>query len=296
MRARVSVPATSANLGPGFDSFGLAFDLLDDVTVETDATPEVRWEGEGAAELPTDRTDRISEAMELLARRFDVPLPAFAMTATNRIPLGRGLGSSSAAAVAGIVLASVLLDLGVHEDRDSVYALAAEIEGHPDNAAPAVYGGFTIAMPDGSVRRFEPHPELRPVLLVPPAPVATADARSALPASVARDDAVFNVAHAALAVEALTRDPSLLAGALQDRLHQRARLAMAAEVLPEIEDVVEELGRHRWPWCLSGAGPTILVFEPEEEAVTADALEIWGDWRILRPGVRATGFEVLVEP
>ena len=218
------------------------------------------------------------------------------MTATNRIPLGRGLGSSSAAAVAGIVLASVLLDLGVHEDRDSVFALAAEIEGHPDNAAPAVYGGFTIAMPDGSVRRFDPHPQLRPVLLVPPAPVATADARSALPASVARDDAVFNVAHAALAVEALTRDPSLLTGALQDRLHQRARLAMAAEVVPEIEDVVEELGRHRWPWCLSGAGPTILVFEPEQEAVTADALEIRGDWRILRPGVRVTGFEVLVEP
>ncbi len=296
MRARVSVPATSANLGPGFDSFGLALDLLDDVRVETDATPAVRWEGEGAAELPTDRTDRISEAMELLARRFDLHLPPFALSATNRIPLGRGLGSSSAAAVAGIVLASVLLDLGVHEDRDSVFALAAEIEGHPDNAAPAVYGGFTIALPDGSVRRFEPHPELRPVLLVPPAPVATADARSALPASVARDDAVFNVAHAALAVEALTRDPSLLAGALQDRLHQRARLAIAAGVVPEIEDVVEELSRHRWPWCLSGAGPTILVFEPKEGVVTADALEIRGDWRILRPGVRVTGFEVLVEP
>ena len=296
MRARVSVPATSANLGPGFDCFGLALDLLDDVTVDTDATPEVRWEGEGAAELPTDRTDRISEGMELIARRFDLHLPPFALSAANRIPLGRGLGSSSAAAVAGIVLASVLLDLGVHEDRESVFALAAEIEGHPDNAAPAVYGGFTLALPDGSVRRLDPHPELRPVLLVAPAPVATADARSALPASVARDDAVFNVAHAALAVEALTRDPSLLADALQDRLHQRARLAMAAEVVPEIEDVVGELGRHRWPWCLSGAGPTILVFEPEEGAVTAQALEIWGEWRILRPGVRTTGFEVLVQP
>ncbi len=296
MRARVFVPATSANLGPGFDCFGLALDLLDDVTVETDATPEVRWEGEGAAELPTDGTDRISEAMELLARRFDVPLPAFAMTATNRIPLGRGLGSSSAAAVAGIVLASVLLDLGVHEDRDSVFALAAEIEGHRDNAAPAVFGGFTIAVPDGSVRRLDPHPELRPVLLVAPAPVATADARAALPASVARDDAVFNVAHGALAVEALTRDPSLLAAALQDRLHQRARLAMAAEVVPEIEDVVEELGRHRLPWCLSGAGPSLLVFEPTEPPVTLALLGVGSEWRILRPGVRTTGFELLVEP
>ena len=93
MRARVSVPATSANLGPGFDSFGLALDLLDDVTVDTDAPPGVRWEGEGADELPVDRTDRISEAMGLLARRVDLHLRPFAMTAMNRIPLGRGLGS-----------------------------------------------------------------------------------------------------------------------------------------------------------------------------------------------------------
>ncbi len=186
---------------------------------------------------------------------------------------------------------------GVHEDRDSVFALAAEIEGHPDNAAPAVFGGFTIALPDGSVRRFDPHPELRPVLLVPPAPVATADARSALPASVARDDAVFNVAHAALAVEALTRDPSLLAAALQDRLHQRAAARDGRR------GRAGDRGRRR------GARPPPVAVVPvgcgsHDPRVRTEGgrrsprmrSSIRGEWRILRPGVRATGFEVLVEP
>lgn len=297
MRARVAVPATCANLGPGFDCFGLALELVNDVVVDTGAPADVRWSGEGAAELPADGTDLITSTMRRVADRFELTLPAFALAAENRIPLGRGLGSSSAAAVAGIVLASSVLDLGVHEDRDSVFALAAEVEGHPDNAAAAVYGGFTVAPPGGPVRRLDPHPDLRPAVLVPPTALPTAEARAALPPTVAREDAVFNLAHAALAVDALTRDPSGLAAALADRLHQDARLAMAAEIVPGIEDVVASLRRLRLPWCLSGAGPSIVVFEPATGAVTDEELQIEGEgWRILRPGVRGGGFAVAIDP
>ena len=294
MRARVRVPATGANLGPGFDCFGLALDLCNDVTLDTDAAPGVRWEGEGTDVLPSDGTDRASATIGLIAGRFDLSLPPYAVSAVNRIPLARGLGSSAAAAVAGIVLASVLLDLGLHADPDSVFAIAAEVEGHPDNAAAAVFGGFTIAMPDGSVRRLEPHPSLRPVAIVPPASVPTPAARAALAPEVPREDAVYNIAHAALAVEAFTREPDLLGAALHDRLHQEARLALAAEVVPELEDVIGVLRHARLPWCVSGAGPTVLAFEPAGgEPITAELLGVAADWRILRPGVRARGFEVL---
>jgi homoserine kinase len=294
MRALVRVPATCANLGPGFDCFGLALDLCNDVALDTGGEPGVRWEGEGADALPSDGTDRTSAAIGLVAGRFDLTVPPFALSAVNRIPLGRGLGSSSAAAVAGIVLASVLLDLGLHADPDSVFAIAAEVEGHPDNAAAAVYGGFTIAMPEGNVRRVDPHDGLRPVAIVPPATLATPAARAALPPTVPREDAVYNVAHAALAVEAFARDPDLLGAALRDRLHQDARLALARDLVPELDDVIDVLGRARVPWCVSGAGPTLLAFEPAGgDRITSDLLEVGAEWRILRPGVRPNGFELV---
>jgi homoserine kinase len=165
------------------------------------------------------------------------------------------------------------------------------VEGHPDNAAPAVFGGFTIAMPDGEVRRLDPHPALRPVVLVPRDRLSTREARAALPEVVAIGDAVFNVAHAALMVEALTRDPSLLPRALEDRLHERVRLAM----VPPVADAVEELRRAGIPVCLSGAGPTLLAFERDDQPLPS-WVEEWSaeGWRILRPGVRARGFEVEV--
>jgi homoserine kinase len=294
MRARVRVPATCANLGPGFDCFGLALDLCNDVTVDTDGEPGVHWEGEGTDVLPSDGTDRTSATIGLVAGRFDLPLPSFALSAVNRIPPGRGLGSSSAAAVAGIALASVLLDLGLHTDRDSVFAIAAEVEGHPDNAAAAVYGGFTIAMPEGSVHRLDPHGDLRPVAIVPPATLPTPAARAALAPQVPREDAVYNLAHAALAVEAFARDPDLLGAALHDRLHQDARVALAAELIPELDDVIDVLRRARLPWCVSGAGPTLLAFEPAAGgSVTPELLGVGADWRIMRPGVRAHGFDIV---
>lgn len=291
MRVAVRVPATSANLGPGFDCFGLALDLCNEIVADTELPPGVAWEGEGADELPTDGSDMVSRTVASVAGQMGLDAPAYGLRCRNRIPLERGLGSSSAAAVAGVVLASALLELGWHEDRTTVFAAAAGIEGHPDNAAPAVFGGFTLAMPDGFVRRLDPHPDLRPVVIVPPFRLLTLEARAALPDTVPHADAVFNAAHAALAVEALTRDPTLLARALQDRLHQDARLAL----VPEIQERLDLLRRARVPVVVSGAGPALLAFESETTPeVTRELLDAPSAWQILRPGVRASGMEVTI--
>ena len=290
MRIAVRVPATSANLGPGFDSFGMALELCNEVVIDTDAPTGVTWEGEGVLELPTDGSDMVSAAMRTVAASMELPLPPFAMHGTNRIPLARGLGSSSAAAVAGVVLASRLLELGVERDPASVTVLATEIEGHPDNAAPAAHGGITIATADGFVRRLDPHPDLHPVAIVPDVAVATADARAVLPATVPFADAVFNAAHAALMVEALSADPALLRVALRDRLHERVRLAL----VPGLAEVADELRRHNVPVCVSGAGPTLLAFPlPGAPAPSHDLLDIPAGWRIWPLSVRAEGFEVV---
>lgn len=279
MRLTVRVPATSANLGPGFDCFGLALDLCNEVTVDTDGAPGVRWEGEGASELPTDGSDLVSRVMASVAGMTGRVLPPTQLRGLNRIPIERGLGSSSAAAVAGAAIALRLL--GEPVTPDAVFGHAATVEGHPDNAAPAVFGGFTIALPDGTVHRFDPHPDLHPVALVPDERLPTAEARRALPGDVPREDAVFNAAHAALAVEALTRDPSLLGVALQDRLHQDARLAL----VPAALEVFRSLGGAGVPVCVSGAGPTLLAFP--REPLTAPA-----GWRTIEAGIRLRGFDL----
>jgi homoserine kinase len=294
MRVTARVPATSANLGPGFDCFGLALDLCNEVTADTDAEPGVEWEGEGADELPADGGDLITRTMEGVAARLGLTLPPVRLSAINRIPLERGLGSSSSAAVAGVVLASALLDVGIHTDPFSTFSLAADIEGHPDNAAAAVFGGFTIASPDGIVRRLDTHPDLPPVAIVPPERLATTEARAALAPSVPREDAVYNVAHAALVVDALTRDPSLLEGALRDRLHQDARLSLLFQRISSLDDVISVLERAHLPWCVSGAGPTLLVFDRAPGAdLSIASLGVSSAWRILRLGVRASGFELV---
>jgi homoserine kinase len=294
MRVTVQVPATSANLGPGFDTFGLALDLCNEVTVDTDGPPGVTWEGEGADELPTDGTDLVSQTMASIASRMEMPLPPLALHGSNRIPLARGLGSSSAAAVAGVVLASRVLDLSIDghgasggRDAYSVFANAAEIEGHPDNAAPASYGGITIAT-ENHVRRLEPHPDLQPVVIVPEVRLATSDARRALPDRVSMEDAVFNVSHAALMVEAVTRDPELLRIALRDRLHQDSRL----ELVPEMADAFHELRRRHIPVCISGAGPSLLTFPLDDPEIPAEALGGPGGWRALPLAIRQLGFTV----
>jgi homoserine kinase len=293
MRVRVKVPATSANLGPGFDCFGLALDLCNEVTVDTDAEPDVTWEGEGADELPTEGSDMVSRAIALTIERHPggKPLPSFALHGVNRIPLERGLGSSSAAAVAGAA-AAFALTVGRRDpiDRDPVLAailgVATEIDGHPDNAASAVHGGFTITG-GGVTQRLDPHPSLEPVVLVPEERLPTSDARRALPDPVPRADAVFNIGHAALTAIAITERPDLLRSSLRDRLHEEARATM----MPASAALLNELRSRRVPACLSGAGPSILAFEGDGEEVG----DVPDGWRILRPGLRSSGVEVRVE-
>ena len=291
MRLTARVPATSANLGPGFDCFGLALDLCNEITVDTEAEPGVSWEGEGADELPTDGSDLTSRAMRhveaLAADTRTHPLPPLHFHGVNRIPLASGLGSSSAAAVAGVALAYTLLGLadGLHHP-ERTFSIAAEMEGHPDNAAAAVFGGFTIALPDGSVRRLDPHPDLRPVALIPEGVrVPTAEARRVLPAVVSLDDAAFNAGHAALTAQALTTDPDRLWASMRDRLHQDVRLAL----VPAVREMFDRVREADIPVCVSGAGPTILAFEPRDREIP-DPGE---GWRALRVPVRAVGVEVV---
>ena len=297
MRITVRVPATSANLGPGFDCFGLALDLCNEVTVDTEAEPGVTWEGEGADELPSDGSDMVSRAIAHTLeqqRRFfpDATLPPVSLHGVNRIPLERGLGSSSAAAVAGVALGLTLLgDAGGSDDPYPYtnFAYAAELEGHPDNAAPATFGGLTVFAPgSGYVHRLDPHPDLAPAVLVPDLlRLATADARGALSNMVDRRDAVFNIGHAALVIVALTGEPDLLLVALHDRLHEEVRTSL----VPESAALLDDLRHRQIPACLSGAGPSLLAFEREGHTVG----DLPDGWRAIRPGVRSNGVEVQVE-
>jgi homoserine kinase len=282
MRLTARVPATSANLGPGFDCFGLALDLCNEVMIDTEADGEVTWEGEGADELPTDGTDLVSRAMRLAASNGEHSIPAHRLHGVNRIPLASGLGSSAAAAVAGVALARALL--GYHSDAETTFGIAAALEGHPDNAAAASFGGLVIAS-GGEVERMDPHPDLRPVVLIPDGVrISTEDARRALSDTVARDDAVYNIGRSAMTIVALLRNPAKLPGALDDRLHQDARLTLA----PSVREVFRRLRAEGYAVCLSGSGPSLLAFDTDDRRITDP-----GDgWRVLRVPVRATGVEV----
>lgn len=300
-RARARVPATTANLGPGFDSLGLALALHDDLEVRVQpAGVRVQVTGEGAGEVPDGESHLVLRALRLALDHVGAPQPGLALTCVNRIPHGRGLGSSAAAAVGGLLLARGLLADAAALDDDTVLALATRLEGHPDNAAPALLGDATIAWTDhdadgarqAHAASFPVHPEIVPVVLVPEARLSTQHARSVLPAAVPHGDAAFQAGRAALLVEALSRRPDLLLPATQDRLHQEHRRA----VMPESLALVDELRAQGVAAVVSGAGPTVLALtrragagtdadEALDRAVAARA----GAWRLLRPGVDSDG-------
>ena len=278
MRATATVPATVANLGPGFDAFGLALDVCNVVTLDSDAPPGARWEGEGADELPTDGSDLVSRTVRLVAGDS----ARFGIVGRNAIPLERGLGSSAAAVVAGVLLGGALA--GRELDPAEVLAVAARIEGHPDNAAAAVHGGFTIVA-DATVVALSVAPAVVPVALVPEGVrTSTAAARAALPETVPLADAAANAARAALVPLALTDAPELLAEALGDRLHQDARLALH----PAARERFDALRAGGIPVCVAGSGPSLLAFEVAGRAVPDPG----PGWRAIRAGVRATGARV----
>ena len=283
MRLTATVAATSANLGPGFDCFGLALDLCNEVVFEPAGRPRVTWEGEGAGELPTDGSDVVSRAIDATARRAGREAPSGAIRGVNRIPLERGLGSSAAAAVAGVGLANAALGLGLEPTH--VLEIAAGLEGHPDNVAAAVFGGFTMVLDDQVVARFDPDPDLRPALFLPAdVRVSTEAAREALPEAVRHTDAASNAGHAALTAVALLHDPGLLPRAMRDRLHEDVRLAL----VPEVRATFDRLREAGLAVCVSGSGPALLAFE-REDVVTPDPDE---GWTVLRVPVRASGVDI----
>jgi homoserine kinase len=254
---RVAVPATSANLGPGFDALGLALALEDEVTARVVAEGiSVEVVGEGAGEVPTGADHLIVATMLRTFAELGVERPpGLALTCHNRIPHARGLGSSSAAIVAGIILARLLVvDAGeVDELR-----LAAEIEGHPDNVAPCLLGGFTSAWTESvgaRAVRLEAASAVVPMVFIPTTKGLTAHARAALPTTVPHADAAFNAARAALLVHALTAEPSLLLTATEDRIHQDYR----AVGMPETAALMRFLRASGVPAFVSGAGPSVLA-------------------------------------
>jgi homoserine kinase len=281
MRLTVRVPATVANLGPGFDALALAVDVENEVEVDTEAPPALTVEGEGAGELPEDASNLIFRSMAYLAREAGGSLPPFELRSRNGIPLERGLGSSAAATVAGLVLARELL--GAHLDDERLLEVAVDIEGHPDNVAACLFGGLVLAYLSGEgwrAERLQPHASLRPVLLIPEEErVPTADARRVLPREVPLSDAAYNIGRAALSVVALTARPDLLPEALEDRLHQARRLALA----PASRALYQDLRDAGLPACVAGSGPSLLAFETDDAQVP----DLGPGWRILRPNVAA---------
>jgi homoserine kinase len=268
----VRVPATSANLGPGFDALGLALDhyLVVASRPRDEQDERVRTVGEGAGELATDDDNLIWRSLVACCESFDLPVPDVSLRVVNEIPTERGLGSSSAAIVAGVSLARALAGAPIGDLE--LVGLAHRLEGHPDNVAPAVLGGFVACTLDEEgalvVRRVNPWPALRPILLVPPQRQRTDAARTVLPASLVREDVALQASRAAHVVGGMLGAWTVDAGAVGDRLHEPAR----AEVMGPSAEVLATLraaGIHAW---LSGAGPTVVALCPAGRRALPDAV------------------------
>lgn len=255
----VRVPASSANLGPGFDALGLALTLYDDITAEVTADGlTIDVIGEGAGAVPLDDTHLVLQAMRAAFDLMAEQPAGLRLTCRNAIPHGRGLGSSSAAIVGGITAARALVDGGAERlDDAAAFQLAVDLEGHPDNVAAAQYGGLTIAWIDGAAAEVERLDTTVDVtVFVPSEAVATERARGLLPETVSHADAALNAGRAALLVAALTSAPHRLISATEDRLHQQYR----AEAMPASYKLVRQLRVDGIAAVISGAGPTVLAF------------------------------------
>lgn len=300
----VEVPATSANLGPGFDCLGLALDLTDRIEARFVDGPAVTVEvvGEGAGRVPADASNLVARIVRTGLATFDesgeLAARGLALLCTNAVPQSRGLGSSAAAIVGGLAVAAHLAGVADSVSDPELIALATRLEGHPDNVAPGVLGGATIAWMQtgemgavGRATRFAVHPDVVPVLLVPSSEASTAKARGALPASVPHADAAFNAGRAAMMVHALSNDPGLLLEATDDRLHQQQRRS----VYPTSMGLVEQLRASRIPAAISGAGPAViaLAIDGDGPSLAGRIAELVGDaarvmsLQVAEHGVRA---------
>jgi homoserine kinase len=292
--ATVRVPATSANLGPGFDSLGLALAVHDVVRLSLAPSGlEVSVRGEGAAGIPLTEQHLVVRAVRAGFDHVGVAQPGLRLSCHNVVPHGRGLGSSAAAVVAGLVAARGCLAEPEALDDATVLALATAFEGHPDNAAAALLGGCTISWLAGTgvprAERIDVRADLDAVVCLPAHELSTSTARAMLPATVPHADAAFTAGRAALLVQALSRRPDLLLEATEDRLHQLQR----APAMPETAELMHRVRELGGAAVVSGAGPSVLVLGAGESAMAAVAAALAGlegqRWTVLRPGVDTVG-------
>ena len=257
----IEVPASSANIGPGFDALGVALGLYDTITVTTlDSGLELEVSGEGAGQVPEDASHLVVKAVEAGLRAGGVGVPGVRISCRNAIPHSRGLGSSASAAVGGLVAANGLM--GGVLTNDHLVQLSSEFEGHPDNAAASVLGGVVVSWTERSATgvhyravRMAVEPSIVATVLVPSEPSSPAQTRGLLPATVPHEDAAFNASRAALMSVALAAHPEFLLAATEDRLHQSYR----APALVGTTEWVTRLRERGLAATVSGAGPTVLV-------------------------------------
>ena len=298
--ATVRVPASSANLGPGFDSVGVALGLWDRcrATVLDQSHLEIVVSGEGAGSVPTDATHLVHRSLVHAFEELGEDPPAgLLLECDNGVPHGRGLGSSATAIVAGVALAHTLKARREGRRADevdlaAVNDLAARLEGHPDNSSASVYGGVTLSWSDDPevgthTLRLPPHPDVVPVVFTPEVQLSTATARAVLPAQVRLSDAAANSARAALLVHAVTQAPEHLLDGTREWLHQGPRRASYAASMA----LVDRLRAAGHAAVISGAGPSVLVLATR---ATADEVSTagGGHWTVRRPGIPGRGVEI----
>jgi homoserine kinase len=316
---RVRVPASSANIGPGFDSIGLALGIWDECVATVTAEPGLRIdiEGEGAGEVPRDELNLIYRSMLGAWQELQAQPPAgLHLSCSNAVPQCRGEGSSATSIVAGVVAAQGLWDiatgpgrserLGGGDDRsgagiladpdggfDTVFTnnLAAAMEGHPDNSSASVFGGMTLSWTDDTDPtqihsiRLAVSGDVIPLVFVPAAKLSTATARAVLPAQVPHASAALNSARAGLLVEAVTRRPDLLLAATREWLHQEQR----RPAFPHSMALLDLLRGRGHAAAISGAGPSVLVLTTAAHLQDARAAGDQAVWQVLQPGIPATG-------
>ncbi|WP_236683283.1 homoserine kinase [Demequina sediminicola] len=296
----MTVPATAGNLGPGFDAMGLALGVSDEIEVRAVAANGVTLniEGEGADTLPRDESHLVVRALRAALDHVGASQVGLEITARNRIPHGRGLGSSAAAVVAGISAARGLIAEPEAISREVALQIATSFEGHPDNAAPAIWGGVTVAWMEGPLPHaiaVEMADGLETAVLVPGSTLPTSQARAVLPAKVPHADAAFNAGRSALLVAALAGQTDYLFAATEDRLHQDYR----AEAMPAAMSMLTYLREKGLAAVVSGAGPSVLVIGRDLHSVDLeDGMPQWArgiggeNWRVVHSGEPVAGATV----
>ncbi|MGF9646625.1 homoserine kinase [Pseudarthrobacter oxydans] len=301
-RVTVRVPGTTANLGPGYDSLGLALALHDTLTVESLESGELLFDlrGEGADTLPRDASHLVVRAMEAAFERLGFRHGGLKVTADNVNPHGRGLGSSASAVVAAVSAANALVPEASRRGKDWILQLTSELEGHPDNVAPAIFGGLALSWQDSdqySSTSATVSETVVPVVAVPDFELSTEAARALLPASVGHHAAAMNAGRAALLIHALTSKPQFLLAGTEDYLHQSYR----AEAMRPSAALISALRAAGHAAVVSGAGPTVLVLADGqaqaaavvgfiEEFTAANTPDI--GWRVLKLAVDVEGAKV----